>query len=183
MKSGKIGQKNPVKCSLLIKRVETLKHWQYLVLGEVCFGVQGIGTGSTTVAVEGNTWLNSWQYFPSKSSFISDRLYCLPVIGNFFTKIPLPHKPVQNIIAHVGFGPFHAFDIYVPFCHIKVVLHHWSCCWLLPKEFISNLFPESWKQSDTWCHRLQTEQINTEILFADRTRREAQCKEKLQAPH
>lgn len=87
---------------------------------------------------------------------------------------------VQNIIAHVGFGPFHAFHIYVPFGHIKVILHHWSWCWLLPKEFISNLFPESWKWSDTrcQCYRLQTEQINTEIHAYGQAGREAQCKDK-----
>lgn len=105
-----------------------------------------VSTGGTTVAVDWNTWHNCRQHFPSKPTLIPDWCCCLPVIGNFFTEIPLLHKPVQYVIAHVGFGPFHAFDINVPFCHIKVVLHHWSCCWLLPKELICNLFPESWNK-------------------------------------
>lgn len=103
-------------------------------------------TGDTAVVIDWNTWHNSRQYFPSKPSFTRDMRCCLPVIGNLFTEVPLPHMPVQDIIAHVGFGPFHAFDIYVPLCHVKVVLQDWPCWWLFPKELISNLFPESWNK-------------------------------------
>lgn len=75
---------------------------------------------------------------------LSDKYYCLPVKGNFVSKVLLTYKPVNNIIAYVGFSSFHAFNVYAAFGWIKVVLHHWSCWWTLPKEFISNLFPETW---------------------------------------
>lgn len=91
-----------------------------------------------------------------------DKCRCLPVKGDFVSEIPLTYKPVNNIIAHVGFSSFHAFNIYAAFGRIKVVLHHWSCWRILPIEFISNLFPETWKEaivciSATGCtdkHRL-----------------------------
>lgn len=76
-----------------------------------------------------------------------DKCGCLPVKGDFVSEIPLIYKPVNDIIAHVGFSSFHAFDIYAAFGRIKVVLHHWSCWWILPIEFISKLFPETWKEA------------------------------------
>lgn len=36
---------------------------------------------------------------------------CSPVKGNFVSKVPLTHKPVNNIIADVGLRSFHAFNI------------------------------------------------------------------------
>lgn len=72
------------------------------------------------------------------------KYYRLPVKGNFVSKVPLIDKPVNNVIAYVGFSSFHAFNVYAAFGWIKVVLHHWSCWWTLPKEFISNLLPETW---------------------------------------
>lgn len=83
----------------------------------------------------------------SRHRDLSDEYYCLPVKGNFVSKVLLTYKPVNNIIAYVGFSSFHAFNIYAAFGWIKVVLHHWSCWWTLPKEFISNLFPETWNDA------------------------------------
>lgn len=144
---GKISQQvqlNAVFFSFLA--AEILWHCVALTVTDWLFWCTGVSTGDTAVVIDWNTWHNSRQYFPSKPSFTQDTRYCLPVIGNLFTEVPLPHMPVQDIIAHVGFGPFHAFDIYVPLCHIKVVLKHWPCWWLFPKELISNLFPESWNK-------------------------------------
>lgn len=101
-------------------------------------------------------------YMRQNTRDLWDKCRCLPVKGDFVSEIPLAYKPVNDIIAHVGFSSFHAFNIYAAFGRIKVVLHHWSRWRILPIEFTSNLFPETWKQaivciSATGCtdeHRL-----------------------------
>lgn len=79
-----------------------------------------------------------------RSGDLRDKYQRLPVKGDFVSEVPLSYEPVDNIITHVGFSSFHAFNIYAAFGWIKVVLQHWSRWWILPKEFISNLFPETW---------------------------------------
>lgn len=79
-----------------------------------------------------------------RSGDLRDKYQRLPVKGDFVSELPLSYEPVDNIITHVGFSSFHAFNIYAAFGWIKVVLQHWSRWWILPKEFISNLFPETW---------------------------------------
>lgn len=106
-----------------------------------------VAVGDTALV---SAWHNSAQHFPSTPLLIPGLMcWCLPVIGNLRTEVPLLDVSVQDIVANVGFSTFHAFDIYIAFGDVKIVLQHWPSCRLLPKEFISNLFPESWNKCDT----------------------------------
>lgn len=107
------------------------------------------------VSIKDKAVTADWNSLGRKMSSKPRRGRCsfLPVKGNLFSKVPLLHMPVQDIIAHVGFGSFHTLDVYAAFCNVKVVLQHWSCGWLLPEELISDLLPESCSKAGVWLVR------------------------------
>ena len=55
------------------------------------------------------------------------------------------HVAVQQVVADVGGGAFHAFDEDFPFGHIKVVVHEGARMLGLPEEVFGNISPELWR--------------------------------------
>jgi len=72
----------------------------------------------------------------------------LPVKSHSVTQFPLMDDAVQNIIADVGCGTFHALHVNLTLGHVEIVVQELPSVFCLPEKIFGDISPELWTQWD-----------------------------------
>ncbi len=86
-----------------------------------------------------------------------------PVKSHFVPQFPLMDVAVQNIIADVGCGTFHALHVNFTLGYVEIVVQKLPGVFCLPEKIFGNISPELWTQEEEHTRTLMHSWFITEI--------------------